>query len=247
MGTTTLIKEMMPPPLAWWASGKALEKLGWTNPKYVSREEGIKEANHTYGWIHDSFDTAEQWYDFLQECYKVHDEFKKEAGTSGIDTHELIEQAVKEAIKDNAGFLKSETYENEAVERFAVWGRGKRFIYSEVHVYSEFLWLGGIVDLVYEENGEIYIGDIKTSKSIYPSQFIQEGLYDLQQSENGFFNELGAKVGDPLDVAGYTVINIPRAGGLNVKTYRNTKALKQLGMTLVEGYRTLQELETICK
>ena len=232
----------MPPPLTWWASGKALEQLGWTNPKLVSREEGVKAAGKARK---NFFINNEEYYDWLQECYREHDNFKKKRGEEGTDAHGLIEQAVKEAIRVNKGFL-FESYENPVVERFATWGRGKKFLYSEVHVYSEFLWLGGIIDIVYEDGG-VFIGDVKTSKNIYPNQFIQAGLYDLQQGENGFFTAGGFPMGSALPVDGYTVVNLPEAGGVNTKTYRDTKATKALGISLVEGYKSLQVLEAICK
>ena len=243
IGTTTLIKELMPAPLAWWASGMALEQMGWTNPKYIKREEGIKIAGKARK---NFFISNSDYYDWLQECYRNHDEFKKEAGEWGSLQHEKIEEAVKEAIK-NGGYLKPEAYEDEAVERFASWGRGKKFIYSEVNVWSELLWLGGQADLIYQEDDKYYIADVKTSKSIYASQFIQIGLYDCQQSENGFYTAEGEKVGEPLKIEGYTVVNIPKLGGLRVETYRGTKQLREFGVTLVSSYRTLKELETLIK
>lgn len=242
MGTTTLVKEVMPPPLAWYGSGKALEPMGWTNPKFIPREAGLKSVQE---WLKNGIPhTSEQWYDFLQECYRNHDEFKKEAGDWGTETHEKIETAIKEAIKNNAGFL-SEHYEDEVVERFATWGRGKEFLYSEVHCYSTLLWLGGVIDFIYREDGKYYLGDTKTSKAIYPSQFIQAGLYDCQQGENGFYDKDGVKLGDPLKIEGYTIVNIPKKGGIKHSTYRGTKQLRELGVNLVQTYKILQELKQI--
>lgn len=247
MGTTTLIHEVLPPQLTWWAAGMALKGLGWENKKYVKTEDRI----HTIeAWMEENrelFNDPIKWDEHLQLCYRAHDDNKKEAGEWGSVAHNDIEVAVKEAITNNLGYLRDEEYSNEAVERFATWGRGKQFIHSEVNVYSEVMWLGGIVDLIYQEGNETYIGDIKTSKGIYPSHFIQEGLYDLQQSENGFFDSEGNKVGEPLKIDGYTVINIPRINAeLNVKTFRDTEGLKALGRNLVDTYRTLQTLKDIC-
>lgn len=247
MGTTTLIHTVLPPQLTWWASGMALKGLGWQNPKYVKTEERIDAIEAWMEENREKFTNPILWDEHLQLCYRAHDDNKKEAGEGGTIIHNDIEIAIKEAITNNLGHLREEEYSNEAVERFAQWGRGKRFIYSEVHVFSEFLWLGGIVDLVYEDDGKLYIGDIKTSKSIYPSHFIQEGLYDLQQGENGFYDAEGNKVGDSLDISGYTIINIPRANAeLNVKTFRGTQQLRDLGVSLVQSYKTLKTLEDIC-
>lgn len=248
IGTTSLINEMMPPPLHWWSSGKALEKLGWLNTKYSTVDERYRAAGEGARKVSNM--TQTEYADFLQECYKNHDEFKKEAGDWGQSKHHAIEVAVKEAIQTNSGLLKEEPYSDEAVERFATWGRGKTFIHSEVCVYSELLFIGGIIDLVYMDDGQYYLGDVKTAKSgLKPSQFIQMGLYDLQQGENGYYTEAGEKVGDAQDIAGYTVVPIPMdtTSKFESKTYRNTKALKAFGLTLVEAYRTKKELEIICK
>ena len=255
IGTTTLIKELMPPPLAWYGSGKALELFGWTNPKIVTREEGVKLATKFLMDVHAYLpatketeqDQKEAWYDFLQKCYRNHDESMKKAGDWGKKTHKAIEEAINKAINDNAGFLSEKPYDNEAVERFATWGRGKNFVYSEIHCYSEKLWLGGIMDFVYREEDKFYIGDTKTSKSIYPDNFIQMGLYDYQQTENGFYSPQGLKIGESVPISGYTVVNVSKAGGLNVKTYRGTEELKNFASNLVALYKTKQNLETICR
>lgn len=246
IGTTSLIKEIMPPPLSWWASGKALEMLGWTNPKLVKEEDGLGEVSRFLKALPELSNNEASWYDFLQKCYKNHANTSKKRANEGKDTHAKVEEAVKEAITNHGGLLR-ESYEDEEVERFASWGRGKQFIYSEINVYSEILWLGGQLDLIYKEMDEYYLADIKTSKAIYPSQFIQQGLYDCQQEENGFYDAGGNKLGDPLKIKGYTVVTVPPAGGIEVKTYRGTQQLKELGVSFVNTYKVIQELKTICQ
>src|SRR3990167_4739511 len=251
-GTTTLIKEMMPPPLHWWASGKALELLGWTNPNfqndnYIPKGDGIKLAAQKLEEVKTL--TAGNYYDLLQQCYRNHDEFKTDAGKYGTEKHDLIQQAVDFAIKNDSGFLDDAPYEDEAVERFAQWGRMKKFIYSEVHVFSVDFWIGGVIDNIYEENEKYYIGDVKTAKSgIKPSNFFQLGLYDLQQSENGFYTADGIKLGQSLPIAGYTIIPIPKENKKNYqpKTFTDTLALKEFGILLANGYKLKNKLENFC-
>lgn len=246
MGTTTIIHEVLPPNLAWWASGMALKQFGWTNPKQVKRFDGIKEAIEAQKKIKKM--PGIEYYDYLQKCYRAHDEFKKDAGEYGTEAHAAIETAVKEAIEKSGGYLDPHPYEHEAVERFAQWGRGKMFIHSEVHVYSEELWIGGIVDLVYMEGDDVFLGDVKTSKSMYPSHFIQMGLYDVQQLENGFVDAKGTKVGEPKDIKGYTVINIPRdQEHVDFKTFAGTERLRAFGPNLVKSYKVLEDLKEILK
>src|SRR3990167_3079890 len=253
-GTTTLINQMMPPPLQWWASGKALEMFGWTNnnfknENYVPSDKGIAYAEAELKKI--SKMEPDEYYNFLQKCYRNHDVFKSEAGSWGTEKHHAIETIIKEAIIDNGGLLKESEYEDEAADRFAKWGRGKKFIHSEVCVFSEKFWLGGVIDNIYEENGKYYIGDVKTSKSgLKPSQFFQLGLYDIQQKENGFYSANGNKVGDPLEISGYTIIPIPKE--IKTKkvfvpmTWTDTEPLTDFGKMLVAGYKLKNELESFC-
>lgn len=245
IGTTTLIKEMFPPPLAWWASGKALEPLGWKNPKQTTPEDRRLRLGAVLSEIKAY--TVEDWDTKLQECYRNHDTVKKEAGESGTNIHELIERIIKDAIEKWGGVVGEVGNEDPSVAEFIKWAQGKKFIHSEAHVYSELLWLGGIVDFVFKTDEGVYLGDIKTSKGIYPSHFIQLGLYDCEQSENGFFASDGMKEGESEDVVGYTVINLPKEGGINVKTYRDTKRMKTFSTTLVEAYKTKKTLEAICQ
>lgn len=248
-GTTTVIKEVMPPMLSWYGSGKALEPMGWTNPNYDKEGLGLRLSDEFLGKeLPELTESPEKWYQFLQRCYRNHDEYKKEKGDWGTKTHGEIEKAIKYAIKHDNGYLRVDRkYKSEAVERFATWARGKQMLHSEVHCYSEKLWIGGIIDLIYKENEEIFIGDIKTSKSIYESAFIQTGTYDYQQKENGLLDSKGNKISDSLEVVGYTVVNIPKEGGIKVKTYKGTQQLREFAPNIVQLYKVKQELKNILK
>jgi hypothetical protein len=241
IGTTTLIKEILPPPLVWWGAGMALKNLGWTNPKQVPKEKGIEEAESSLRELKQLGPI--EFYDLLQKCYRYHNEFKKERGERGTNIHELVEEAVKDAIKNNNGYLQEE-YEDEKLREFAKWGKDKRFLASEVQVYSEKIWVAGTVDLVYEEDGRYYLGDIKTSKSFYPSQFIQMGLYDYQQAENGFYSN-GKKIGEPKKIHGYAVINLNDK--VEAKTYFATEDMRKFAENLAELYKRKQKLEEFVK
>lgn len=248
MGTTTLIKEVMPPMLSWYGSGLACKALGWYDRKegrsnYQPDEVGMPRLIESLAEVQKM--TPAEYLNLLDIAYKAHDVYKREKGDWGTQTHAAIESAVRIAIKTNHGYLENTPYKNEAVERFATWGRGKKFIHSEVNVYSEKLWLGGIIDLIYQENDGYYMADVKTSKAVYPSQFIQEGLYDAQQRENGFFDAQGRKVGEPMEILGYTVVNIPVKGKIKYPTYRGTQQLREFAPNLVQLYKTIKELENI--
>lgn len=249
MGTTTLIKEVMPPMLSWYGSGMACKTLGWFDRKkgkanYLPDEIGKPKLLECLNQIKAM--TDDQYLDLLDTAYNAHNAYKKARGEAGTDTHALIEEAIKTAIELGKGYLlEPSAYADADVKKFAEWGQDKKFLYSEVYVYSELLWLGGIIDFVYEDGKETLIGDVKTSKDIYASAIIQEGLYDCQQQENGYYDKDGNKIGDPLDIQGYTVVNIPPEKDLKVCTYRGTQQMREFGPSLVQLYKTLQELKGI--
>ena len=250
-GTTSVLHEVLPPMLSWYASAMACKTLGWTsaNPTSVYFSNNREIAALPIFEKIKSMSDINEYLDLLETAYKAHNTYMKEKGDWGTDTHAAIEKAVNEAITSNNGLMYYDTvYENEAVERFASWARGKTFLHSEVHCYSRELWLGGIIDLVYKYKDEIFIGDIKTNKKgFYPSQFIQEGMYDYQQYENGLYTADGQRVHDGYKIAGYTIINIPKDEGIFAKTYRGTEQLKAFTKNICQMHTTLQELETILK
>ena len=82
----------------------------------------------------------------------------------------------------------------EQIRPYILWSNKnvKKFIASEAHCYSEKLWVGGIFDALAElNNGELAIIDFKSSRDVYPSQFLQSSLYAIQVEENGLFSEDG--------------------------------------------------------
>ncbi len=104
------------------------------------------------------------------------------AGTQGTDVHAWIEGAVKYAIENNGGFIREDAEGfDKQTNHFISWAKKNavRFLDSERHVYSREFWIGGICDLMFEMKGLSYVGDIKTSKSVYWSQFLQMGAYQL--------------------------------------------------------------------
>lgn len=189
-GVTTIL-QVIGKPLTWWAAGKALEELGWTNPKFIKREEGIKIAGKARK---NFFITNEQYYDWLQDCYRAHDRVKKEAGEHGTDLHALAEDYVKTCIEANEGKPLS-TYPQE-IAKFVEWAvkENVRFVKSEEKVYSKEKWYAGTMDLVLEKDGKLYIADIKTGKDIYPEYFYQMAAYRFAWQEMGNKHLSGAIV-----------------------------------------------------
>lgn len=244
-GTTTVIDTMMPPPLAWWASGMALAPIGWSNVRnkshdeYLPKGEGIKKAEaHLKGLLKL---TPLRYYNLLQRLYRAHDTYKKERGKWGSKQHDKLEFLIKDAIVNHDGIAV------KGKSKIHKWAEGKRFIFSECHVYSEELWLGGIVDILYEQDGKYYLADLKTSKSLYATQVIQMGMYDEQQHQNGFWTAEGKFLGPPAPISGYEVVNMRRNGDLVALIYRDPGKLRRFAKYIVDAYQTKKELDAVCR
>ena len=125
-----------------------------------------------------------------------------------------MEGYIKDCIKDNKGepisLLDIDTENNPTkIEQFSMWSLNnvKRFIGSEVHCYSENLWIGGIIDCIAElKDGTKAIIDFKSSKESYSNHFIQLGGYDIQLSENGGFTSNGETIIEPIKIDSYIII-----------------------------------------
>ena len=244
-GTTTVIREVLPAPLVWYGSGQACKTMGWYDRKkgrvnFLPEVDGLPILTGVFDKVKKM--TVWEYLDFLDKAYSAHDDYKNKRSGEGKETHAIVEWAIKEAIKNNDGFLQSEKYEDAQIERFAVWGRRKKFLFSEAHVYSEKLWLGGALDFVYADNG-FYIGDLKTSKSIYESQFIQTGMYDAQQLENGFFTSFGERIGNPLEIKGYTIVNLPPKGDVKTLVFYDTATLRNFAKNITDMHTMLRSIK----
>ena len=151
---------------------------------------------------------TKQWPTILQEAKSAHRKRKEKSGEFGTKTHEAIEQLINNAIEKTKGYIKRhKVNEKKAIQNFIDWALNNnvKFLASEKHIYSEKLWLGGIVDFICEIDGKVWIGDIKTSKSgIYPENFWQCAGYDIMLKEMG--------VPCTENVKGYLIVNLKETG-----------------------------------
>jgi hypothetical protein len=203
IGTSTVAGSGGKPGLTWWAAGKALEAFGWQNPKLFSPDVRLGHAYNAHEAIKKM--TAAAYEKKLQECYRAHDTVKNKAAKDGTDMHAELENYVRSCM---AYWGRPQPYEGEhkAVKLFAAWAKGNvnRFLWSELHCFSETLWLGGISDVgALLQDGRMSIIDFKSAKEAYASMFMQIGGYDLQLTENGGYLADGEKVFElpkPIDV-----------------------------------------------
>ncbi len=108
----------------------------------------------------------DEFVELVSEAKKAPNQRFKDAGLSGTQIHEIIEELIKSWITSNKGYpykdLKS-LYPQ--VQNFIDWAlkRKVRFLFSEEPLYSKEWMNCGTVDFICEIDGKILIGDIKTN------------------------------------------------------------------------------------
>lgn len=195
-GCTTILSVIAKPALIQWSANEAVRHI----------EENLKDA------IQGIID----WSSLFQEARIAHRKKKEKAGDWGTEIHKEIENYIKAKIEG-----KDYDYP-EKIKSFVEWVEKNKviFIESEKNIYSEKLWIGGIVDFVCEIDGQRWIGDIKISKSgIYPEHFWQTAGYDLMLQD----------MGEP-EADGYIILNLKENGEFlekrSVSNSDNIKAFK---------------------
>lgn len=205
---TSSVTGVIAKTLTWWASGLAVAKFGWTNPKEVNKDERIRIANERYCEIMEML--PGDYLALLDEAYAAHSKLLKTSATKGTDMHAELEKYVKWCIFKFDGKPQGVSWDApEAVKKFSEWSQlnVKRFIVSEGHCYSSRLWTGGITDCMAElNNGQVGIIDFKSAKEAYDSHFIQVAGYDIEQSESGLFDKDGNLIDKAHEVTFYAVI-----------------------------------------
>lgn len=216
IGTSTVAGSGGKPGLTWWAAGKAVEQFGWvkkldgrkSTKEQIAANEKVRHetARKFLETIHgESPIGVEDWIAKLDAAYRAHETTKTNAAKVGTDMHAELENYVRSCM---AYWGRPQPYEGEhkAVKFFAAWAKGNvnRFLWSELHCFSESLWLGGISDVgALLQDGRVCIIDFKSAKEAYASMFMQIGGYDLQLAENGGYLADGEKVFElpkPIDV-----------------------------------------------
>ena len=193
--------------LIQWSANMASE--------YIKENLRIKQLNG------DDFFTINEslFYKIIEESKKAWVKKRNTAGTQGTDIHAIVEDIITDAIKNHNGYILETKTNIKQIQYFVDWARNNKvkFLESEKNVWSKELWIGGIVDFVCEINGEVFVGDIKTAKSIYPINFWQCSAYHYCLTEMGLYDNIkGYKIirlgKDELDVNG----NIIKEGTFEV-------------------------------
>lgn len=96
-GTSTVVG-VLGKPLTWWASGKAVELLGWTNknlqPDMAVRIETAKPYLDKIRQMQ-----LGEYLGLLDKAYANHSVFLKDSAQKGTDLHKILERYVKAEMK----------------------------------------------------------------------------------------------------------------------------------------------------
>ena len=205
LGTSTVLG-VLSKPLTWWSAGLAVGHLGWTpirepgTKKFAPKERRIEAVTTRFDELKSL--TPKEFLEELDAAYYAHSKKLDSSAVAGTDMHALLENYVKNCLSNNDG----KPYvviaaEHVALEIFSIWAEEnvEKFVASEIHCYSERLWTGGIVDLLYQDkDGNDVILDFKSSKDAYDSHFLQNAGYATAIAENGGFTPDGDRVLEPV-------------------------------------------------
>lgn len=240
---TSSVTGVLAKPLTWWASGKAVEKLGWMNPKYNDDKKRLEHVQPYFDKVQQfgQMPNGEMEYlKLLDTAYRSHFDDNKETKKAGTDLHAELEMFVKASIEVD-GIATYMGSPSDSLISFAKWSVAnvKRFIASEAHSYNEELWVGGIMDAVAElKDGGIAVIDFKSAKDAYVDHFIQVGGYATQVEKNGLFTKDGKQVHEPMLVDELIVIPFG-AKEFKVERRNNTTDYKEGFRHAVALYRLM--------
>jgi hypothetical protein len=191
-------------PLIHWASGRAVEHLGWVSPivpnsrKQIPMTERLTPEyliRYRELMCMDPATFLEQ----LDFAYKAHSVKLEKAADAGVLLHAELEKFVKHCIakKDGKPYVPTSEACPETVKLFARWSMDnvKQYIASEGYCFSERLMTGGIVDLAFEDmDGKYVLLDFKSSKAAYDTHLFQNAGYAIAIEENGIYTDDGELV-----------------------------------------------------
>jgi hypothetical protein len=219
-GVTTVLSVIAKPALISWAANMAVD--------YIKENALPYNGDDFAGMIA----TNEE---LLEQARKAHTKKKEEAGKKGTDTHAIIEEIIKDVIKIDGTIPATLEQDSKQVKHFTNWAieNKVRFLESELGIYSENNFLGGIVDFVCEIDGEVWIGDIKTGNGIYAEAFWQMGGYELMINELKLYPK----------IKGYIVLNLRKNGEFEEKRSISNEENIKAFLSCLNIYRTKQKIE----
>lgn len=206
-GTTTVLGIVAKPFLIQWAANQAVD--------YIQSHINLQ---------------SETWPELFEDARAAHRKKKEAAGDIGKTAHQWVE----DWIKDNSIPLPEDEMVKKMVENFTTWVANNKvkFLESERGVWSRKMFVGGIVDLVCEIDGEVWLCDIKTG-GVYPEAFWQMASYQLCLEEMGLYKK----------IKGHIVLGILKDGTFVEKRSISNEENKKAFLACLEIYRIQKKVE----
>lgn len=145
-----------------------------------------------------------QLRDIFDEAKKAHRQKSTYAADVGTLAHEAIERFIKEG--DRTPPFNEEA--KKAFISFVKWADDNKveFLESERKIYSKQYEYAGTMDFVCKIEGELLVGDTKTSSAIYEEYWFQTAGY-----QQAYVEEMGA------DVKGRVIVRVGKDGSFEVQ------------------------------
>lgn len=131
------------------------------------------------------------------------------AGEIGTALHERIEWELKKALYGPSGFMEPPVIAQEAQWAFDAWQKWREEsklepLMIEQRVYSIKYGFAGTTDIIGKVNGQLVVGDWKTSSGVYLEHLIQVSAYREALHEMGHYT--GERIGG-------VVVKLPKTAG----------------------------------
>ena len=214
-GCTTILQVLNKPALIQWSANMAVE---YVKEKW---EDGL---------------TFDELLNILEEAKSAHRKKKEKAGDWGTEMHAWVESCINSKINNTEQpGLPTDKFQEVNANNFIKWAEDNKvkFIATERKVFSEKHFLGGIVDIICEIDGEVWLADIKTSSGIYFEAFWQMAGYQIMLEEMGFDKP----------IKGYIVLNLKKNGGFEEKRSISNEENKEGFLSCVKIYRIQEKIK----
>ena len=186
-------------------------------------------------WNLEKIKTEQDKLMMIDLAKKEYRKVKKEAADIGTEIHKFA----SDWIKGKKPMIPEETRVRNGAIAFMKWIKEEKIkpTVSEAYIYSQKYNYAGIMDMEGLDEGELVIGDFKSSKGIYNEMRYQLAGYWLAREEEtgkkfkkGFIAQFGKETGD------FHVLNIPRKEYLkDVRVFLAALAIKRREKELEYG------------
>lgn len=179
-GVTTICSLLAKGALVPWAALETVKALG-----YRGDAAGVKAKIAEM--------TLSEYEALLETAKTAHKTKSNKALDSGALAHDIVEERIKSWIKGEEHIVRSSSNLEvvNAVKAFMAWTKEHEITWhdSEVVVGSREHKFAGTMDALATIDGELTLVDFKTSKDIYPENFLQTAAYQICLEEQGVVPE----------------------------------------------------------